>query len=114
MPKKGDAKESMKKEALSSFYNKWCAAVKSKFLLLGQYKDVLQTSKGAEGAARVLFGPDLDVLLSLVLVDVQGSSKTGLFQQSSKLIRIMYDGYKLDSRIAASKVQVRLCLLLDS
>ena len=121
MSKKSDAKEVMKKEAITSFYNKWCTALKSKSLLLGQYKDVVQTAKGAEGAARVLFGPDLDVLLSLVFVDAQGSVKGGLFQQAAKLIRIMYEGFKLDSRIPASKVQVcprflpvRTCTCLDS
>ena len=53
----------------------------------------------------MLFGPDLDGLLQSVFGGVDTSSKTTLYNQSNKLIRILYDGFKLDSRIAASKIQ---------
>ena len=114
---KGDASIGLKEEVISSFHTRWCSAVSSS-QILGTYNDGIEViSKGKEGAQRgvgtclVLFGPDIDVLLDSVAIPT--GHNVGR-RQFCKLIRILYNGWTLDSTIPASKVQVNFCLLPSS
>jgi len=96
------------KEVCKKLYKRWVAAIKSRDKL-GQYKDIIETDKKDPRGALVLFGPDLDEILEEVLCEdlTFSSSAVGALTKAKQLLRILYDGYKLNSTISASRLQVR-------
>jgi len=98
-------------DVCSTFYANWVKAIKTS-TMLEEYVDIVDTGHHELEKALVLFRPELEALISRVLHESPlfagtGNAKDGKNSRTAKhLVRILYEGFRLDTRSSACKVQV--------